>query len=180
MLVISAGISIIRYRGQCFHLINVDLLLHFSREKGEGGCFRLINVDLASRSDINPNPTKTPESNSSLRTLLWSTAEESPTKQLFSYHQVKFAAIPTMSNWLKIMISMKAAKQTSSNLLQMSVNALKMDSVFPVTVTILSGQLPSLMLIFAPLWNNLSVTFLQMATCLPLLEIAWLCLPSSL
>ena len=46
---------------------------------------------------------------------------------------------------------MKAAKQTSSNLLQMSVNALKMDSVFPVTVMILSGQLPSLMLIFAPL-----------------------------
>merc|ERR1719361_244604 len=33
--------------------------------------------------------------------------------------------------------------------MQMSVNALKMDSVFPVTVTILSGQLPSLMLIFA-------------------------------
>lgn len=41
--------------------------------------------------------------------------------------------------------------KSSSNLLQMRVKALKMDSVLPVTVTILSGQLPSLMLIFAPL-----------------------------
>ena len=40
---------------------------------------------------------------------------------------------------------------TSSNLLHISVNALKIDSVFPVTVTIRSGQVPSLMLIFAPL-----------------------------
>lgn len=41
--------------------------------------------------------------------------------------------------------------RSSSNLLHMSVNALKIDSVFPVTVTILSGQLPSLILILAPL-----------------------------
>jgi len=41
--------------------------------------------------------------------------------------------------------------RSSSNLLHMRVNALKMDSVFPVTVTIRSGQLPSLMFIFAPL-----------------------------
>ena len=40
---------------------------------------------------------------------------------------------------------------TSSNLLHMRVKALKIDSVFPVTVTIRSGQLPSLMLILAPL-----------------------------
>ena len=44
-------------------------------------------------------------------------------------------------------------KLTSSNLLQISVNALKIASVFPVTVTIRSGQVPSLMLIFAPLWE---------------------------
>ena len=42
---------------------------------------------------------------------------------------------------------------TSSNLLHINVNALKIDSVFPVTVTIRSGQVPSLMLIFAPLWE---------------------------
>ena len=42
---------------------------------------------------------------------------------------------------------------TSSNLLQIRVNALKIASVFPVTVTIRSGQLPSLMLILAPLCN---------------------------
>ena len=27
------------YRGQCFHLINVDLLAHFTGEKGKGGVF---------------------------------------------------------------------------------------------------------------------------------------------
>jgi len=41
--------------------------------------------------------------------------------------------------------------RSSSNLLHIRVNALNMDSVFPVTVTILSGQLPSLMFILAPL-----------------------------
>ena len=46
---------------------------------------------------------------------------------------------------------------TSSNLLQINVNALKIDSVFPVTVTILSGQLPSLMLILAPLCKRVKI-----------------------
>lgn len=39
---------------------------------------------------------------------------------------------------------------TSSNLAQMSLKAVKMASVLPVTVTTRSGQEPSLMLIFAP------------------------------
>lgn len=39
---------------------------------------------------------------------------------------------------------------TSSNFLQISVNALKIALVDPVTVTILSGQDPSDMLILAP------------------------------
>ena len=39
---------------------------------------------------------------------------------------------------------------TSSNLAQISLNAAKMASVVPVTVTTRSGQEPSLMLIFAP------------------------------
>merc|ERR1719495_2588187 len=39
----------------------------------------------------------------------------------------------------------------SSNLAQMSLNAEKMESVEPVTVTIRSGHEPSLMLILAPL-----------------------------
>lgn len=39
---------------------------------------------------------------------------------------------------------------TSSNLAHMSLKAVKMESVLPVTVTILSGHEPSLMLIFAP------------------------------
>jgi len=44
----------------------------------------------------------------------------------------------------------KAACLTSSNFLQMSVNALKMAFVGPVTVTMRSGQEPSEMLILAP------------------------------
>lgn len=46
---------------------------------------------------------------------------------------------------------------TSSNFLQISVNALKIALVDPVTVTILSGQDPSDMLIFAPDWKQLKV-----------------------
>lgn len=44
----------------------------------------------------------------------------------------------------------KAIRLTSSNLAHMSLKAVKMESVLPVTVTILSGHEPSLMLIFAP------------------------------
>ena len=43
---------------------------------------------------------------------------------------------------------------TSSNFLQIKVNALKMALVAPVTVTIRSGQEPSDMLILAPDCNN--------------------------
>jgi len=61
--------------------------------------------------------------------------------------------------------------RSSSNLLHMRVKALKMDSVLPVTVTILSGQLPSLMFIFAPLS---SLNLLTMSPFLPII------LPTSL
>jgi len=44
----------------------------------------------------------------------------------------------------------KSVSLTSSNFLQMSVNALKMAFVGPVTVTMRSGQEPSEMLILAP------------------------------
>jgi len=44
----------------------------------------------------------------------------------------------------------KSVSLTSSNFLQMSVNALKMAFVGPVTVTMRSGQDPSEMLILAP------------------------------
>ena len=41
------------YRGQCFHLINVDLPSYFNREKGARGCFHLISLDLPTTSGIN-------------------------------------------------------------------------------------------------------------------------------
>ena len=43
------------------------------------------------------------------------------------------------------------ASRSSSNLAQIRVNALRMEELVPVTVTILSGQAPSVMLILAPL-----------------------------
>jgi len=43
------------------------------------------------------------------------------------------------------------AERSSSNLAQIRVNAFKMDWLVPITVTIRSGQDPSVMLIFAPL-----------------------------
>ena len=43
---------------------------------------------------------------------------------------------------------------TSSNFLHIMVNALNMESVEPVTVTILSGHEESDMLILAPLWKK--------------------------
>jgi len=52
------------------------------------------------------------------------------------------------------MKQIKLKSCTSSNFLQMSVNALKMDSVDPLTVTIRSGHDPSLMLILAPLCKD--------------------------
>lgn len=46
--------------------------------------------------------------------------------------------------------TMETLPLTSSNFLQISVNALKMAFVVPVTVTMRSGQDPSDMFIFAP------------------------------
>ena len=46
------------------------------------------------------------------------------------------------------------AERSSSNLAQIRVNAFKMDWLVPITVTIRSGQDPSVMLIFAPLWKE--------------------------
>ena len=44
--------------------------------------------------------------------------------------------------------------RSSSNLAHMRVKALRMLLLVPVTVTILSGQAPSVILIFAPLWKH--------------------------
>ena len=71
-------------------------------------------------------------------------------------------SISILSNWNTVVAKKKRRKQcgkkttdksvslTSSNFLQMSVNALKMAFVGPVTVTMRSGQEPSEMLILAP------------------------------
>lgn len=56
---------------------------------------------------------------------------------------------------------------SSSNFLQIMVNAFKMDSVDPVTVTILSGTDPSVMWILAP---DSSLILLMISPPLPIIE----------
>ena len=54
-------------------------------------------------------------------------------------------------------LGVKVASRSSSNFSQISVNALWMALLLPTTVTMRSGQDPSVMLIFAPLCNEISL-----------------------
>ena len=51
-------------------------------------------------------------------------------------------------------LGVKVASRSSSNFSQISVNALWMALLLPITVTMRSGHEPSVMLIFAPLCNG--------------------------
>jgi hypothetical protein len=87
-------------------------------------------------------------------------SRDSPRGKLSCY--IGKCSISLSSNWNTGVAKKKRRKQngkkatdkavclTSSNFLQMSVNALKMAFVGPVTVTMRSGQEPSEMLILAP------------------------------
>lgn len=50
-------------------------------------------------------------------------------------------------------------ERSSSNFAQIRVNAFRIDWLVPITVTIRSGQDPSVMLIFAPLWKIYTLGF---------------------
>ena len=85
--------------------------------------------------------------------------------------RISFILLPPLPirdpHWLAGTISLKVIggfgtpgevikeSRSSSNLAHIRVKALRMLLLVPVTVTILSGQAPSVILIFAPLWNNL-------------------------
>ena len=79
-------------------------------------------------------------------------------------------------------LGVNVASRSSSNFSQISVNALWIDLLLPITVTMRSGQDPSVMLIFAPLCKEISLLVVRelFLRSLPPLEISSQCLPSCL